>query len=119
LSRILVRWLGPWLLGLFVVAQAVGVLPLMLDHTLHAYESQTVDNHDHSAPGRHGDHRHGAADVKDECCWLNHLTGVATFSLRAAPTSFVATKLIFQSPKVLVANAPNRLDRPPKTSSPI
>jgi hypothetical protein len=55
LSRIAARRLGPWLLGLFVLAQAIGVLPLMLDHTFHAFESQIVDDHDHTAPGRHGD----------------------------------------------------------------
>ena len=43
------RRLGPWLFGLFVLAQAAGVLPLMFDHTFHVYEGQRTESHDHSA----------------------------------------------------------------------
>jgi hypothetical protein len=116
-ARLTLRRLGPWLLGLFVVAQAAGVLPLMFDHTFHVYEGQRTETHDHSVSGRHGDHRHGSADVKDECCWIKDLTGIAGFHVGIARTSFAATRTVSEPAKVLVSNAPDRLDRPPKPLS--
>jgi hypothetical protein len=100
-----------------VLAQIAGVLPLILDHTFHSYEPQVVEEHDHAVPGRHGDHRHGIADVKDECCWMNHLTGIDTFIFRSASGTVVAVKMISTTTKFLIATALGRLDRPPKTLS--
>ena len=111
------RRLGPWLFGLFVLAQAAGVLPLMFDHTFHVYEGQRTESHDHSTSGRHGDHRHGTADVKDECCWIKDLTGIAAFQVGISRTGFAAARTLSEPAKVLVSNAPDRLDRPPKPLS--
>jgi hypothetical protein len=36
------RRLGPWLVGLFFIAQIFGVVPLMSGHTTHVAESQLV-----------------------------------------------------------------------------
>jgi hypothetical protein len=34
------RRFGPWLLGLFLLAQLAGVVPVMFDHAVHVFESQ-------------------------------------------------------------------------------
>jgi hypothetical protein len=117
LARLKLRRFGPWLLGLFVLAQVAGVVPLILDHAIHVFESQRIESHDHSTPGRHGDHRHGVADVKDECCSINHLTGVIIFISNVAPSSFAAAPVVSARARRLVDSTPLRLDRPPKTLS--
>jgi hypothetical protein len=116
-ARLRLRRLGPWLLGLFVLAQAAGVLPLMFDHTFHFYEGQRSESHDHSASGRHGDHRHGSADIKDECCWIQDLTGITPLRVGIVRTGFAPARMISEPMKVLVSNAPDRLERPPKPLS--
>jgi hypothetical protein len=40
-------WLRACVLGLFVVAQAAGVVPLIYDHTLNVYETAPVADHGH------------------------------------------------------------------------
>jgi hypothetical protein len=114
------RRFGPWLLGLFLIAQLAGVVPVMFDHAVHVFESQPAVSgaHDHSAPGPHGDHRHGVADVKDECCSLHHhLAGVLPFALRAVAISFVAVLMVAPATRALASVDPILLERPPKSSS--
>src|SRR5262249_37072684 len=114
------RRFGPWLLGLFLIAQLAGVVPVMFDHAVHVFESQpTVSSaHDHSALGRHGDHRHGIADVKDDCCSLHHhLAGVLPFTLRVAPIRSPAVLMVAPPPRALASADPILLERPPKSSS--
>ena len=117
------NWLhrfGSWLLGLFLIAQIAGVVPVMFDHALHVFESQPAlaDAHDHSAPGRHGDHRHGIGDVKDECCSLHHhLTGVIPFTVPAAAFSLASVRLVAPPLRTLASADPILLERPPKSSS--
>ena len=113
------RRFGPWLFGLFLIAQMAGVVPLIFDHTFHVFESQRAisDPHDHSAPGRHGDHRHGMADVKDECCSMHHLVGVSPVALGFARVSFANARIVTPPASPLVNTGPLRLDRPPKSLS--
>ena len=37
------RHLGPWLIGLFIIAQICGVVQLLGEHTAHVTESQLID----------------------------------------------------------------------------
>jgi len=114
------RRFGPRLLGLFLVAQLAGVVPVMFDHAVHVFESQPVlaDAHDHSAPGRHGDHRHGIGDVKDECCSLHHhLAGVLPFTVRVASFNLIARPMLVPPTRALASADPILLERPPKSSS--
>ena len=114
------RRFGPWLLGLFLLAQLAGVGPVMFDHAVHVFESQpaVASAHDHSAPGHHGDHRHGIGDVKDECCSLHHhLAGVLPFTVRAVSISFVAVLMVAPRTRALASADPILLERPPKSSS--
>jgi hypothetical protein len=114
------RRFGPWLLGLFLLAQLAGVVPVMFDHAVHVFESQPAVSsaHDHGAPGRHGDHRHGIADVKDECCSLHHhLAGVLPFTVRAVSINFAAVLMVAPPTRALASADPVLLERPPKSSS--
>jgi len=114
------RRLGPWLLGLFLIAQLAGVVPVMFDHAVHVFESQPAlaSAHDHSAPGRHGDHRHGIGDVKDECCSLHHhLAGVLPFTVRVTSFSLAPQPMLVPPARALASADPILLERPPKSSS--
>jgi hypothetical protein len=111
---------GPWFLGLFLIAQIVGIVPLMFDHAVHVFESQPAlaDAHDHSAPGRHRDHRHGVGDVQDECCALHHhLVGNFPFIAPAVPFSLPALPFVAPPLRTLASADPVLLERPPKDSS--
>jgi hypothetical protein len=114
------RRFGPWLLGLFLIAQVAGVVPVMFDHAVHVFESQPAVSgaHDHSAPGRHGDHRHGIVDVKDECCsWHHHLAGVLPFTVRVVSASFAAVQMAVPTARASASADPILPERPPKSSS--
>jgi hypothetical protein len=114
------RRFGPWIIGLFLLAQIAGVIPVMFDHAVHVFESQpaVVDVQDHTAPGRHADHRHGVGDVKDECCALHHhLAGIIPLSMPATAFAFVAVPLLARPLRALASADPILLERPPKFSS--
>jgi hypothetical protein len=114
------RRLGPWLLGLFLIAQIAGVVPVMFDHTTHLFESQpaVVDTHDHSAAGPHGDHRHGTSDIQDECCALHHhLAGVVPLTIAAPAFSLAAAPSVAPPLRALASADPALLERPPKSLS--
>src|SRR5205814_2383595 len=99
--------------------QVAGVMPLLLDHAVHAFESQpaVAGEHDHGAPGRHGDHRHGLADIQDECCTLHHLAAIVGVALNAAAIGFVALPVDLAPARALATIDPLRLERPPKSLS--
>src|SRR3954467_4994393 len=101
--NLLRHYCGPWLLGLFLIAQAAGVVPLILDHALHAFEDQPAiaSMHDHGSLGRHGAHRHGLADIQDECCTLHHLAGIAVYALSATVIGIVAARIEVAPPRTL------------------
>jgi hypothetical protein len=114
------RRFGPWFLGLFLLAQIAGVMPVMFDHAVHVFESQPAlaDAHDHGTPGRHGDHRHGVGDVKDECCALHHhLAGLIPVPIPGAALSLAPARLVAPRLRTLESADPILLDRPPKSSS--
>jgi hypothetical protein len=114
------RRLGPWLLGLFLIAQIAGIVPAMSDHTTHLFESQpaVVDTHDYSAAGPRGDHRHGTSDIQDECCALHHhLAGVVPLTIAAPAFSLAAAPLVAPPLRALASADPVLLERPPKSLS--
>src|SRR5262249_38990759 len=65
-----------------------------------------------------GDHRHGIADVKDECSSLHlHLAGVLPFTVRAVSISFAVVLMVVPPARALASADPILLERPPKSSS--
>jgi hypothetical protein len=114
------RMLRYWLLGLYVVAQAVGVVPLMYDHTLNIYETTPVAGHVHihlaSETGQpDADHHHGLLGFHDQCCALHSLSGPLPLVLALALAESVGNPLPPVKLIALVSWHPARLDRPPKS----
>jgi hypothetical protein len=55
--------------------------------------------------------------VKDECCSMHHLAGVAPFAPFAAQVTFSNLRMVASVAKAIVSTGPPRLDRPPKSPS--
>jgi hypothetical protein len=125
------RRFGRWLVGLFLIAQLAGVVPLVTVHLEHALASEqdaAADFGDVGAPARvvthvhhhhvhHGGapHDHGASDPNDQCCTLHHhLTGVLPEAAPARAADLVVAAIIALLPAPLVPADPGQLERPPK-----
>jgi len=120
------RCFGPFLLALFVLAQAAGVVPLISTHIQHVLEteediaadrnqSSRVDHvHHHHAPHDSGQHGHGANDPNDQCCTLHHhLAGVIPI-VSGAGQRGLARSIAVAPPRSLTGTDPDTLERPPK-----
>jgi hypothetical protein len=112
-------WLRACVLGLFVVAQAAGVVPLIYDHTLNVYETAPVAAHGHrqvkqTASNPDADHHHGLLDLHDQCCALHTLAGPLPQIVDVSPADFVGLRTAPVEVIGLAGGKPNLLDRPPK-----
>jgi hypothetical protein len=125
------RCFGRWLLGLFLIAQVAGMVPLVVVHLQHiaATEQDAVDDagarvgehaHRHHVHQGSGQHDHGAADPNDQCCTVHHhLAGVLPFSAGGGTNDVPLASIVSLPPRVLVASDPSLLERPPKLLSTI
>jgi hypothetical protein len=114
-----IRCLRASLLAIFVIAQVVGVIPLLYDHTLNLYETTpaAAHNHPHVQPtlaNPDADHHHGALGLHDQCCTshtlaapLPQVTGVGQVHFGSEPFFLVELTALF-------GRNPAILDRPPK-----
>ena len=114
-----IRWFRACLLGLFVVAQMAGVVPLIYDHTLNMYETAPVAAHAHprvksTVANPDADHHHGVLDLHDQCCALHTLAGPLPHVLDAAPANFVSVRIVPTEAIALTSGSPSLPDRPPK-----
>jgi len=119
MSFVLVRLLRRWLLGLYIVAQFAGVVPLMYDHTLNIYETTPVADHLHVRLASHtaqpdAQHHHGLIDFHDQCCAIHSLSGPLPPAISVALVD--PTGMPVSPPELIerVSWHPARLDRPPK-----
>jgi hypothetical protein len=120
------RCFGPFLLALFVLAQVVGVVPLISTHIQHVLETEqdiaadlshsgSLDHvHHHHAHRDSGPHEHGANDPNDQCCSLHHhLTGVIAIPSSAIQRDMTLSVVV--APRRSLAGIdPRTLERPPK-----
>jgi hypothetical protein len=124
------RRLGRWLLGLFLIAQLAGVVPLVTVHLEHAIASEqdaAADSGDGAAVGHahhhhvhhgSGPHDHGASDPNDQCCTLHHhLTGVLPEAAPDRAVDLVVAAVVSPLPAPLAPAEPGLLERPPKLLS--
>jgi hypothetical protein len=107
------------LLGLFVVAQLAGVVPLVYDHTLNIYETVPVASHEHrqanpTVANPDADHHHGLLDLHDQCCALHALAGPLPRVLDATPAHFLSLHIVPTEVIALFGGEPVLPDRPPK-----
>jgi len=119
-----IRWLRACLLGLFVVAQVAGVVPLMRDHALNVYEIVPVAAHGHhharaTLANPDGDHHHGLLDLHDQCCALHTLAGPLPSLVDVGPAVFARMRVPPVAVAGLTGGNPFLLDRPPKPVLPI
>jgi hypothetical protein len=121
------RRLVLWLLGLFLVAQVAGVVPLISVHLQHviaseqdiAEDSASIDVSDHV---RHhhlhhgsGHHDHCATDPNDQCCTLHHhLAGVLPHAAGGTANGFPIALIIPLPSRASVPADPSPIERPPK-----
>jgi hypothetical protein len=105
-------------LGLFIVAQVAGIVPLIYDHTLNVFETIPVAGHSHrhvaaiAAPDEH--HHHGVLDLHDQCCALHTLAGPVPYAANTAPTDFAGRRIAPAKLIALAQRGPVLLDRPPR-----
>ena len=114
-----IRCLRASLLALFVVAQVVGVIPLIYDHTLNVYEATPVAAHGHAlvkatVGNPDADHHHGALDLHDQCCALHTLAGPLPHVIDAVSVNFLSVRRTPEALIVLTGGNPSVLDRPPR-----
>jgi hypothetical protein len=110
------RRLGPWLLGLFLVAQLAIVMPSIGAHAAHAFDNYLGASDDHAGGtgSPNGGTRQGLTDNDDACTLHHHLGGIVSAVPCAASVNF-ANALLVAIPADDLANADRMtLDRPPK-----
>jgi len=125
-SLVDIRRYGAWLLGLFLLAQAAGVMPLISIHIQHAFENGqdiAVDLgtsgkighvHHHHAHHDGGQHEHGSADPNDQCCTLHHhLSGVVAVASCVNHRGLTISRIEVPL-RSLVGTDPGTPERPPK-----
>lgn len=107
------RRLGPWLVGLYVLAMVAGVMPLIRACNAHAGAPVTVS--ESSAPGLPQD-RHHAGDADDLAHHhaLQDLTGVLDWQPAGAGLAAVHAVMMVFPAQALAEADPLLLERPPK-----
>jgi hypothetical protein len=113
ISTATMRRLGPWLVGLYVLAMVAGVMPLIRACNAHAVAPLGVS--ESSAPVLPQGHHH-AGDVDDLAHHhaLQDLTGVLDWRPAGAALAAAHTVMIAFPARALAEADPVLLERPPK-----
>ena len=125
-SLVQLRRLGPWLLGLLLLAQAAAVAPLIGAHIQHAFENdqdiaadlaetgKITHVHHHHVHHDGGQHEHGSNDPNDQCCTVHHhLAGVLSIA-SSASRSDLTVSIAAVPLRPLLGIEPGSPERPPK-----
>jgi hypothetical protein len=109
-----VRLLGPWFLGLFVIAQIFGIIPLVSGHTAHVAETEFIlaAGTDGNVPQGH--HHRGDADGFLQHHELQDLSGVPACPASGCDIASFHAVMVTCKPRALTAIDPILLERPPK-----
>ena len=110
------RHLGPWLIGLFIIAQICGVVQLLGEHTAHVTESQLMLA-DATVIGNtsHGPHHYdGDADGAIQHHELQDLTGAPGSLIAGCEPALTHVTITGYVSDVLIESSPALLERPPK-----
>ena len=111
------RILRSWLLGLYIAAQVVGLVPLIYEHTLNIYKELPTAGHVQLSKGTtqdNSDRQHGLIGFHDECCAIHSLAGPLPPTVSLALEECATTRVSLAKLVALVSWHPARLDRPPK-----
>ena len=108
------RRLGPWLVGLYVLATVAGVMPLMDACNAHAAASLAVSESSTPLPPQ-GHHHAGDADDLAHHHALQDLTGVLDWRPVGAGLADVRAAMIAFPARALAEADSVLLERPPRT----
>jgi hypothetical protein len=114
ISTATIRRVGPWLVGLYVLAMVAGVMPLIRACNAHTFAPAAVSEPGDPAPPQ-GHHHAGDADDVAHHHALQDLTGVLDWRPAGAAIAVVHVVMAAHPTRVLAEADPVLLDRPPKT----
>jgi hypothetical protein len=114
ISTATIRRMGPWLVGLYVLAVVAGVMPLIRACNAHTIAAVAVsESNDHALPQGH--HHAGDADDVAHHHALQDLTGVLDWRPAGVAIAVVHAVMIAFPARALAEADPILLERPPKT----
>ena len=111
------RILRSWLLGLYIAAQVIGLVPLIYEHTLNIYKEVPIAGHVQLSSGttqHDSDGQRGLIGFHDECCAIHSLAGPLPPAVSLALEECATVRVSPAELVALVAWHSARLDRPPK-----
>jgi len=114
ISTATMRRLGPWLVGLYVLAMVAGVVPLMRACNAHAVAPLAVSESSAPLPPQ-GHHHAGEADDLAHHHALQDLTGVLDWRPVGAGLANLHVGGIALPARALAEADPVVLERPPRT----
>jgi hypothetical protein len=112
-----VRILRSWLLGLYIAAQVIGLVPLIYEHTLNIYKEVPIAGLVQLSSGttqHDSDRQHGLIGFHDECCAIYSLAGPLPPAVSLALEECATMRVSPAELVALVSWHSARLDRPPK-----
>jgi hypothetical protein len=107
-----IRYVVPWIAGVFFLAQVSGIIPGHYDHagaagTAHAFTHLPGD-------GTKSPHHHSLLDADDKCCALHGSPGVILAVLDTPAIELVPVRVMARPQAKPAPIPPSLLDRPPK-----
>jgi hypothetical protein len=117
LSMTAMHRLSPWLVGLFLIAQIFGVVPLVSCHSAHAAGAASILCEDEGGAGAlpQGHHHLGDADDAAHHHALQDLTGVIAGSPERRDLSALHAMITARAARALTPAGQLRLERPPNS----
>jgi hypothetical protein len=118
ISTAVMRRLGTWLVGLFLIAQIFGVVSVLSEHTAHVATTELQPAQVSASTGNvpRGRHHHGDADGFIQHHELQDLTGTLTCLSSRCEMVFVYVANTDYVPAALAEGDPILLERPPKAT---
>ena len=109
------RRLGPWLIGLFIIAQIYGVVQLLGQHTAHVAESElTLSNATVTGTTSHGHHHYGDEDGAIQHHELQDLNGAPVSVIAGCELAFTHVTITAYVAEALTESNPVLPERPPE-----
>jgi hypothetical protein len=111
------RILRSWLLGLYIAAQVIGLLPLIYEHTSNIYKDLPIAGHvqlSSNTAQDNSERQHGLIGFHDECCAIYSLAGPLPPAVSLALEECATMRVSPAELVALVSWHSARLDRPPK-----
>jgi len=108
--------LGPWVVGLYLIAQIFGVVPVISGHTAHVVETHSVlvEHGAGGEPTSQSHHKPGDTDGPVQHHAMQDLNGVLASLVDRGETALVHVAIPARAQNDLLEADPVLLERPPK-----